>query len=192
MSIDRDNPLAAEIQQEIAQNYFAACRKMVEALEALKEFDNGFDSSSPEVKAARRSALLEQARAGLFPRDSTRSHETFCPWTNSSMIMKFRKKSERILGRSDPESWKQFTCLITSNGFVHGLSARSIKVIVTPGITHLPLIDGTNSVGSAIPLQARHFLAPRRRSFAGPVLAGRPLNYHPLQPARFSLLISTL
>jgi hypothetical protein len=66
MSIDRDNPLAAEIQQEIAQNYFAACRKMVEALEALKEFDNGFDSSSPEVKAARRSALLEQARERVY------------------------------------------------------------------------------------------------------------------------------
>jgi hypothetical protein len=66
MPIDRDNPLAAEIQQEIAQHYFAACKKMVQALEALKEFDNSFDSSSPEMKASRRSALLEEARERVY------------------------------------------------------------------------------------------------------------------------------
>jgi hypothetical protein len=39
-SIDPDNPLAVEIQQEKAQAYFAACRKMVDCLEALKAFDD--------------------------------------------------------------------------------------------------------------------------------------------------------
>ena len=35
MDIDPDNPLAAEIRHEMASAYFAACRKMVDALEAL-------------------------------------------------------------------------------------------------------------------------------------------------------------
>ena len=36
---DSDNPLAIEIRQEMAEAYFGACRKMVDALEALKTFD---------------------------------------------------------------------------------------------------------------------------------------------------------
>ena len=39
MDFDPDNPLAVEIQQEMAAAYFAACRKMVDSLEALKAFD---------------------------------------------------------------------------------------------------------------------------------------------------------
>jgi hypothetical protein len=34
-----DNPLAAEILQEAAEAYFAACRKMVASLEALRAFE---------------------------------------------------------------------------------------------------------------------------------------------------------
>ena len=39
MDLDSDNPLAAEIRQEMANAYFAACKKMVAALNALKTFD---------------------------------------------------------------------------------------------------------------------------------------------------------
>jgi hypothetical protein len=39
MDLDSDNPLAAEIRQELAQAYFASCKKMVAALDALKKFD---------------------------------------------------------------------------------------------------------------------------------------------------------
>ena len=37
--IDPDNPLAVEILQESGEAYFAACRKMVDSLEALRAFD---------------------------------------------------------------------------------------------------------------------------------------------------------
>ena len=40
MDLDSDNPLAAEIRQEMAQAYFASCKKMVAALDALKKFDH--------------------------------------------------------------------------------------------------------------------------------------------------------
>jgi hypothetical protein len=43
---DPDNPLAVEIQQETAATYFAACRKMVDALEALKAFDRSVASAT--------------------------------------------------------------------------------------------------------------------------------------------------
>ena len=62
MDLDRDNPLAIEILQEIGERYFAACRKMVDSLEALKAFDRTFDSSALDsVSIARRSELLEAA-----------------------------------------------------------------------------------------------------------------------------------
>jgi hypothetical protein len=59
---DSNNPLAIEIRQEIAAAYFAACKKMVDALEALKAFDRALASSSPDhEKITRRSELLEAA-----------------------------------------------------------------------------------------------------------------------------------
>ena len=57
---DADSPLAIEIQQETAAAYFAACRKMVDSLEALKAFDRAVASSTRE-QIARRSELLEEA-----------------------------------------------------------------------------------------------------------------------------------
>jgi hypothetical protein len=44
--VDPENPLSAEILQEAAESYFAACRKMVVALEELKSFDRAVDSSA--------------------------------------------------------------------------------------------------------------------------------------------------
>jgi hypothetical protein len=59
---DPDNPLAAEIQQETAATYFAACRKMVDSLEALKAFDRARAPAAGEVeRSRRRSKLLEEA-----------------------------------------------------------------------------------------------------------------------------------
>jgi len=57
---DPDNPLAVEIQQETAAAYFAACRKMVDSLEALKAHDRTAASASRENERTR-SALLEDA-----------------------------------------------------------------------------------------------------------------------------------
>ena len=54
--IDPDNPLAAEILQEAAEAYFAACRKMVDSLEALRAFDGQNDEH-----VERRSQLLDEA-----------------------------------------------------------------------------------------------------------------------------------
>ena len=60
--IDPDNPLAAEILQESGEAYFAACRKMVDSLEALKAFDGSVTSSRlDDEQIARRSALLDNA-----------------------------------------------------------------------------------------------------------------------------------
>ena len=60
--IDPDNPLAAEILQESGEAYFAACRKMVDSLEALSSFDRAL---APLVlddeQIARRSELLDNA-----------------------------------------------------------------------------------------------------------------------------------
>jgi hypothetical protein len=59
---DPDNPLAVEIQQETAEAYFAACRKMIASLEALKAFDGAVGSSTrDDEQITRRSELLEQA-----------------------------------------------------------------------------------------------------------------------------------
>ena len=67
MDIDADNPLAAEIRQEMAAAYFAACRKMVDALEALKAFDQGSPNGSLDArKAAKRGLLLEEARERVY------------------------------------------------------------------------------------------------------------------------------
>jgi len=59
---DPDNPLAVEIQQETAAAYFAACKKMVASLEALKAFDHAPASSTRDSEQiTRRSKLLEDA-----------------------------------------------------------------------------------------------------------------------------------
>ena len=59
---DPDNPLAIEIQQEMAEAYFAACRKMVKCLTALKGFDSGIAAaSSNHEQLSRRSELIDDA-----------------------------------------------------------------------------------------------------------------------------------
>ena len=67
MDFDSANPIAVEIWQEMAATYFAACRKMVDSLEALKGLDRTFASSAPsngEIK--RRSELLEDAAERVY------------------------------------------------------------------------------------------------------------------------------
>ncbi len=67
MDLDADNPLAAEIRQEMAEAYFAACRKMVDSLEALKAVDRAGASSTPDnEQITRRTELLEEARERVF------------------------------------------------------------------------------------------------------------------------------
>ena len=62
MIIDPDNPLAVEIRQEMAEAYFAACKKMVNSLEALKTFDRAVASLPRDnEQITRRSDLLEDA-----------------------------------------------------------------------------------------------------------------------------------
>ena len=64
---DFDNPLALEIKQEIASSYFTACRKMVDALEALKAFDRYCDRSRSETQSmTRRLELLEDAAERVY------------------------------------------------------------------------------------------------------------------------------
>jgi hypothetical protein len=59
---DPDDPLAAEIRQEAAAAYFAACKKMVAALEALTGFDRQVASpGTDEKQLRRRSELFEDA-----------------------------------------------------------------------------------------------------------------------------------
>jgi hypothetical protein len=59
---DQHNPLAIEIRQEMAAAYFAACKKMVDALQALKAFDRASASSTPDdQQTMRRSELLAAA-----------------------------------------------------------------------------------------------------------------------------------
>src|SRR5580658_4524185 len=67
MDLDPDNPLAVEIRQEMAEAYFAACRKMVASLEALKAFDRAVASSTLDnEQITRRAELLEEARERVF------------------------------------------------------------------------------------------------------------------------------
>ena len=64
---DLDNPLAVEIRQEMATAYFAACRKMVDSLEALKVFDRGVASSAlGNEQIRRRAELLEDAAERVY------------------------------------------------------------------------------------------------------------------------------
>lgn len=62
MDLDSDNPLAIEIRQEMAAAYFAACKKMVASLEALK----AFDQSPDKAQLTRRSELLAEAAERVF------------------------------------------------------------------------------------------------------------------------------
>ena len=54
---DRDNPLALEIRKEAAEAYFAACKKMVDALDALR----AFDATVGPKQVAQRSQLIDHA-----------------------------------------------------------------------------------------------------------------------------------
>src|SRR4051812_48010627 len=67
MDLDADNPLAVEIRQEMAQAYFAGCKKMVASLEALKSFDRAVASAPLDhEQCMRRSELLEDAGEQVF------------------------------------------------------------------------------------------------------------------------------
>ena len=67
MDWDPDNPLAVEIQQEMAATYFAACRKMTDSLEALKTFDRTVASAALDrEQSARRAALVEDAAERVY------------------------------------------------------------------------------------------------------------------------------
>jgi hypothetical protein len=67
MVFDPDNPLAVEIQQEMAAAYFAACRKMVDSLEALETFDRAVTSSTrADDQGMRRSGLVEAAAERVY------------------------------------------------------------------------------------------------------------------------------
>ena len=64
---DPDNPLAVEIRQESAAAYFAACRKMVDSLEALKAFDCAAPSATRgDEQITRRSELVEVAAERVY------------------------------------------------------------------------------------------------------------------------------
>ena len=67
MDLDPDNPLAFEIRQEMAEAYFAACKKMVASLEALAAFDRAVASSTLDNgQIRRRTELLEEACELVF------------------------------------------------------------------------------------------------------------------------------
>ena len=67
MDIDPDNPLSVEIQQEMAATYFAACKKMVDSLEALEAFDRDSPISQLDSQQiARRADLLEEAAERVY------------------------------------------------------------------------------------------------------------------------------
>ena len=63
---DPDNPLAVEIQQETAAAYFAACKKMVDSLEALTAFDLTAHASRDNERIRRRADLLEEAAERVY------------------------------------------------------------------------------------------------------------------------------
>jgi hypothetical protein len=59
---DADNPLAIEIRQEMAQAYFGACKKMVDALAALETFDRAVTSATRDRnQMTHRSELVADA-----------------------------------------------------------------------------------------------------------------------------------
>jgi len=67
VDIDSDNPFAAEIRQEMAQAYFASCKKMVAALDALKRFDHETSHSEQNPNhACHRSELLAAAGERVY------------------------------------------------------------------------------------------------------------------------------
>src|SRR5688572_17321145 len=62
MFIDPDNPLAAEILHEAGVAYFAGCKSMVAALDALSAFDRAVGSSAQsDEQVRRRIQLLDEA-----------------------------------------------------------------------------------------------------------------------------------
>jgi hypothetical protein len=64
---DPDNPLAVEIKQETAVAYFAACKKMVDSIEALKAFDRAVAlSTRNHEQITHRSDLVEQAAERVY------------------------------------------------------------------------------------------------------------------------------
>ena len=67
MFIDPDNPLAAEILQEAGEAYFAACKKMVSSLEALRVFDSAVVLAARDDKqVAHRFQLLDDAAEHVY------------------------------------------------------------------------------------------------------------------------------
>ena len=61
-SILDDIPTPEEIRQEMAEAYFAACKKMVASLEALKAFDHALISATLDPEQfTRRSELIADA-----------------------------------------------------------------------------------------------------------------------------------
>lgn len=62
MKLHSANPLAVEIHQEMAAAYFAACRKMVDALDRLQAFDQ---AALPE-QTTRRSELIAEAAERVY------------------------------------------------------------------------------------------------------------------------------
>jgi hypothetical protein len=67
VDLDSDNPLAAEIRQEMAQAYFASCKKMVAALDALKKFDHETSNSQQNSNHSHhRSELLQAAGERVY------------------------------------------------------------------------------------------------------------------------------
>jgi hypothetical protein len=63
---DPDNPLAVEIRQEMAETYFAACKRMVDSLEALKAFDRAVASVARDTEHLRHELLADAAERVLF------------------------------------------------------------------------------------------------------------------------------
>ena len=56
-----------EILQEAAQSYFAACKKMVAALEALRAFDGAAVSGTADGdRPTRRAQLLDEAAGRVY------------------------------------------------------------------------------------------------------------------------------
>jgi hypothetical protein len=62
-----ENPLMVEIQQEMASAYFASCKKMVAALDALKALDQTLASGTPtRDQITRRAELLAEAGERVY------------------------------------------------------------------------------------------------------------------------------
>ena|SRR5688572_20245126 len=64
--IDPLNPLATEIQQEIAATYFTGCRRMTASLEALQAFDADAPRELDDAQASRRADLLAEAAERVY------------------------------------------------------------------------------------------------------------------------------